>query len=92
MAILRNNGNRAAQTGSISRNSSGSYRAQVLIPADNGGKPIRETKSFRTKSEAERWLNERNSQVAQGLSVNNHRLTMSSYITQWLEKNVSACA
>jgi integrase len=86
MATLRNNGNRAPRTGSISRNPSGSYRAQVLIPADNGEKTGRETRSFRTKSEAERWLDERISQVTQGLSVNNHRLTMSSYIVQWLEK------
>lgn len=85
MATQKNNGNRAPRTGSISRNPSGSYRAQVVIPAESGQKSARETKSFKTKTEAARWLSEQTAQVSQGLSVDNHQLTMSAYIKQWLE-------
>ena len=51
-----------------------------MIPAESGQKSARETKSFKTKTEAARWLSEQTAQVSQDLSANNYELTMPTYI------------
>jgi hypothetical protein len=57
--MYRNKSHRAPGSGSISKNPSGTYRAQVTIPSTVGGKPHRETRSFDTKREAEEWMRQR---------------------------------
>lgn len=79
-----NKTHRAPGSGSISRNPSGTYRAQVTIPSTTGGKPRRETRSFKTKREADGWLRQGIHEVDAGLSAENHTITLGEYHQKWL--------
>jgi len=59
--MYNNKSHRAPGSGSISKNPSGTYRAQITIPSTTENKPHRETRSFSTKREAEKWLRQRDS-------------------------------
>lgn len=71
--------NRAPNSGSLSKNPSGSVRAQITLP---GGKRL--TKSFSTKREADAWLREMRNQVDTGLTTTNHNTLLSEFIRDWL--------
>jgi len=75
---------RAPNSGSISQNPSGTQRAQFTIPSKTGDKPHRETRSFRTKREAENWLRDMNRDVDAGLYAENHNITLDNYCLEWL--------
>ncbi len=77
---------RAPGSGSVSRNPSGTYRAQITIPSKTGNKAHRETQSFKTKREAENWLRKSISDVDAGLSAENHNITVGEYLEDWLLK------
>lgn len=77
----RSQRNRAPNSGSISRNPSGSFRAQVSLP---GGTRI--TRSFPTKKDADGWIREMRTQVDVGLAASNHKVTMQEYLEGWLER------
>jgi integrase len=71
--------NRAPNSGSISKNLSGSVRAQITLP---GRKRL--TKSFSTKREADAWLREMRNQVDAGLTTANHDTLLADFIRGWL--------
>lgn len=82
--MFRNVGNRAPGSGSVSKNPSGSYRAQISIPSTAGGKTQRETRSFKTKRQAEEWLRRRITDIDSGLSAENHKVLLGEYAKIWL--------
>ena len=82
--MTNNKGHRAPGSGSVSKNPSGTYRAQVTIPSTAGSKPHRETRSFSTKREAEEWMRQSIHEVDSGLSAENHNITLDEYHQKWL--------
>ncbi len=82
--MYSNKSHRAPGSGSLSKNPSGTYRAQVTIPSTTGGKPHRETRSFGTKREAEEWMRQSRYEVDSGLSAENHNITLDEYHKKWL--------
>lgn len=81
---MNRNQHRAPSSGSISKNPSGTYRAQLTIPSETGGKPRRETRSFKTKREADEWLRRGVSEVNSGLTAENQKITIAEYCKRWL--------
>jgi integrase len=79
-----NKNHRAPGSGSISKNPSGTYRAQISVPSTVGNKPHRETRSFKTKREAEKWMRQSINEVDAGLSAENHKITLDEYHKKWL--------
>ena len=75
---------RAPGSGSVSKNLSGTYRAQVTIPSTSGNKPHRETRSFSTKRKAEEWMRQSIYDVDSGLSAENHNITLDEYHKKWV--------
>jgi integrase len=82
--MYSNKGHRAPGSGSVSKNPSGTYRAQVTIPSTTGNKPHRETRSFITKREAEEWVRQNIYEVDYGLSAENHNITLDEYHKKWV--------
>ena len=76
VTMYSNKSHRAPGSGSISKNPSGTYRAQITIPSTVGNKPHRETHSFKTKREAEEWMRQTIHEVDAGLSAENHNITL----------------
>jgi integrase len=75
----RNKGNRGQGTGSISVNPSGTFRAQICLPGGD-----RTTKSFRTKRDAQHWLDEQFQAVQSGLTSDNRKITVREFAEHWL--------
>lgn len=80
---------RSRGTGSISKNPSGTWKAQISLPAafkisGGKGKLVRITKSFSTRREAETWLHKQRVLVDGGLTAENHNIKLEDYIPQWL--------
>jgi integrase len=84
VTMYSNKSHRAPGSGSISKNPSGTYRAQITIPSTVGNKPHRETHSFKTKREAEEWMRQTIHEVDAGLSAENHNITLDEYHKKWL--------
>jgi len=82
--MYSNKGHRAPGSGSVSKNPSGTYRAQVTIPSTTGSKPRRETRSFGTKREAEEWVRQSIYEVDSGLSAENHNISLENYYKKWV--------
>ncbi len=75
---------RAPGSGSVYQNPSGSFRAQVTIPSENGGKPRRISNSFQTKRLAESWIREQIRGVETGLRAENMSITLDDVAQQCL--------
>lgn len=82
--MYSNKGHRAPGSGSVTKNPSGSYRAQVTIPSTTGNKPHRVTRSFNTKREAEEWMRQSIHDVNSGLSAENYNITLDEYYKKWI--------
>ena len=72
-------GKRGQNEGSIYKRKDGSYSAQL----SSDGKRI--TKYFKTRREAQAWIDETRNQVRNGLSLTGAQATMSEYLEHWLE-------
>ena len=82
--MYSNKNHRAPGSGSVSKNPSGTYRAQVTIPSTSGNKPHRETRSFSTKRKAEEWMRQSIYDIDSGLSAENHNITLDEYHKKWV--------
>jgi len=82
--MYSNKSHRAPGSGSVSKNPSGTYRAQVTIPSTTGCKPHRETRSFTTKRDAEEWVRQGIYEVDSGLSAENHNIPLEDYYKKWV--------
>ncbi len=83
--MYKKKGHRAPGFGSISQNASGTWRAQILVPSSEGGKPIRKTQSFPSKGKAEEWLLRMRGEIEVGLSVENINYRVGEYFSRWLD-------
>ena len=70
---------RGQNEGSIYKRKDGSYAAQL------SGEGKRFTKYFKTRREAQAWIDETRNQIRNGLSLPGAQVTMSAYLEQWLE-------
>jgi len=77
--------NRSPGSGSISKNRSGTFRAQVTLPSLPGTKPKRLTKSFRVRKDAETWIRKHLNEVDAGLTAENHNTSLGEFAVRWLE-------
>lgn len=75
---------RAPGSGSVYQNPSGSFRAQVTIPSENGGKPRRISNSFQTKRLAESWIRDQIRSIESGLRAENMSITLDDVAQQCL--------
>lgn len=75
---------RAPGSGSVSKNPSGTYRAQITIPSEEGNNARRITRSFNTKREAEEWIRSGIYEIGAGLSAENHNISLGKYQERWL--------
>ena len=83
--MYRKKTNRTPGTGSVSQNQSGTWRAQVTLPAPESGKPQRLTKSFQVRKDAESWVRQRLNEIDNGLTSVNHAMLLNEYAAQWLD-------
>jgi len=83
--MYRKKTNRTPGSGSVSQNPSGTWRAQVVLPALAGRKPERLTKSFRVRKDAESWIRQRLNEIDNGLTSANHTVLLEDYAVQWLD-------
>jgi integrase len=77
---------RAPGSGSVCQNPSGSWRAYVTIPSDNGGKSRRHSQSFPTKRQAEKWLRDQIREIENGLRAENISITLDNVAQQCLSE------
>lgn len=85
MFMYNKGNNRSPGSGSVSKNSSGTWRAQVTLPSLPGTKPKRLTRSFPVKKDAETWIRKQLNEVDAGLTSENHNTTIEQYAALWLE-------
>ena len=84
MTDQRKNSRRGNNEGSIrERKDRGYWEAQITI----NGK--RMTKTFKTRTEAQKWNREMQNQAEVGFTVDTARLTMQDALQQWLENSKS---
>lgn len=70
---------RSRNEGSISKRANGSYLAQVSID----GKRV--SRVYKTKKEAQDWINTLTGQVKQGLTYNSAKTTVDELLAEWLK-------
>lgn len=73
------NKHRGKNEGSLSQRKNGSWRAQVTLEGR------RVSKGFKTKAEAQKWLQDMRNQIDDGLTFDATRITLEQFLTGWLE-------
>jgi len=73
---------RGKNEGSISKRENGTYRAQVSI---DKGKRVSAT--FKTKTEAQKWIRDQSLKLERGFDFQGSKITMGEYLPQWLENS-----
>lgn len=70
--------------------SNGKYTYQAVVERgeDENGKRLRETKTFKTKREAEAFLNEKKSDINNGTYIEPSKITVSQALDEWFETEV----
>jgi len=76
---------RGRNEGSIHQRSNGTWRVQIYLDGKRTGK------TFKTKAEAQNWLQEMQYQLRRGFDLEGSQITLGEYLQQWLDaKSVSA--
>lgn len=64
------------------------YQAIVERGESSTGKRLRDTKTFKTKKEAEAYINQTKSHILNGTYIEPNKMTVSQALDEWLETQV----
>ena len=64
------------------------YQAVVKRGESSTGKRLRDTKTFKTKKEAEAYINQTKSHILNGTYIEPNKMTVSQALDEWLETQV----